>query len=552
MFLFTATITGAQSVIPLPYEELADLSWKQPQKEYFSSIWNTNAVTNVSSPSLLWYPPKEGTANDMAIIIAPGGGFYALSINEEGRNVAGWLTERGFSVFVLQYRLVPTGNDGVQELADILATNNQERIRITHELLPFAIKDGLTAVSHVRENAVELGVDPTKIGFLGFSAGGVVGLGVINGYIQEDRPDFVSLVYPGTDLIDPIWREGLPKIQIIAAADDGGRSYARFYDILRRTNENMDFHLFTAGGHGFASRVQGLPVDYWKDRLYEWVLTEDLLGLVPDPNDDDNDGVDNVHDLCPGTALGSRVNTNGCEIFTISADNFKIRTKGESCKASNDGTITITSEEATLQFNAEIQETNDVTDFTTEATFTDLVAGDYTVCITTTADANYEQCFNATVLEPEDLSVTSKVNSSKNQVTLNLRGGSNYSIELNGETTETTENEVVLLLQNGLNSLMVKADKDCQGKYEELIGVFNDVTIFPNAVKEEFTIWFANKTDSKVNLQVISAIGRIIINKTEEVTNQSIEVNAQHLRAGMYFVKVKGENIQSQSKIIKK
>ncbi|WP_299547325.1 right-handed parallel beta-helix repeat-containing protein [Seonamhaeicola sp.] len=270
-----------------------------------------------------------------------------------------------------------------------------------------------------------------------------------------------------------------------------------------------------------------------------------------DPNDDDNDGVANADDLCPDTPLGRTVDVDGCEIFTLAADNFRVKGMGESCRTSDDGAISITSIETTLQFTAKITETGAEKDFTTSVEFTDLSAGNYTVCITTTADANYEQCFFVTIVEPEDLAVVSKIDNSKNQVTLNLSGGSTYSINLNGEITYTKRSQITLNLSKGLNNLSVKADKDCQGQYDEMIQVFDDITIFPNAVKDHFTIAFANEVKSLVNVQVVSATGKVVINKAQPVTGQSITINTQYLSAGMYFVSIKGQNINTQSKIIK-
>jgi hypothetical protein len=270
-----------------------------------------------------------------------------------------------------------------------------------------------------------------------------------------------------------------------------------------------------------------------------------------DPNDDDNDGVDNANDLCPNTPLGTTVNVDGCEVFTLAADNFRVKGIGESCRASNDGVISITSKETSLQFTAKITETGTEKDFTSETEFADLLAGNYKVCITTTADANYEQCFFVTIVEPEDLAVASKISNSKNQVTLNLQGGSTYSINLNGDITYTKQSQITLNLAKGLNSLSVKADKDCQGQYEEMIQVFEDITIFPNAVKDQFTIAFIDEVKSLVDIQVVSATGKVVIRKTQPVSNQRIVVNAEHLSAGMYFVTIKGQNINTQSKLIK-
>jgi hypothetical protein len=112
-----ATAAHAQKVVRLYSGELpGSENWKNGEKEYFSPIWNTQVVTNVSQPTLTVFAPALAVANGTAVVICPGGGFFALSINSEGVDVAKWLTARGVTAFVLRYRLVPTGDDGVKEL----------------------------------------------------------------------------------------------------------------------------------------------------------------------------------------------------------------------------------------------------------------------------------------------------------------------------------------------------------------------------------------------------------------------------------------------------
>ncbi|MBS1812859.1 MAG: alpha/beta hydrolase, partial [Acidobacteria bacterium] len=113
-------LTGAaqaQKVIRLyPGPAPGSENWKQPEKEYFSNIWQTQVVTNVVNPTLTAYLPDPATANGTAVIICPGGAFHALSINSEGNDVAKWLNTKGVAAFVLRYRLVQTSEDGVKEV----------------------------------------------------------------------------------------------------------------------------------------------------------------------------------------------------------------------------------------------------------------------------------------------------------------------------------------------------------------------------------------------------------------------------------------------------
>src|SRR5580704_18878384 len=105
----------AQEVIHLyPGVAPGSENWTHKEKEYFSHIFNMQVVTNVSQPTLTRYAPAPESANGTSVIICPGGGFHALSINSEGVDVAKWLNDKGVTGFVLRYRLVPTGDDGVR------------------------------------------------------------------------------------------------------------------------------------------------------------------------------------------------------------------------------------------------------------------------------------------------------------------------------------------------------------------------------------------------------------------------------------------------------
>ncbi|UWX55879.1 alpha/beta hydrolase [Maribacter litopenaei] len=184
----------AQQIIELPYETAENVQWEGGEKEYYSEIRQTQVVTNVSTPTMEIFTPKN--PNGTAVIVAPGGGLYALSIESEGNQVAKWLAERGITAFVLKYRLVPTGEDGVQEITQEGATNPMQIMQRVAPVLPFSVQDGLNAINYVRTNAEYYKLEPNKIGFMGFSAGGAVTMGVAYNYNEKNRPDFLVPVYP--------------------------------------------------------------------------------------------------------------------------------------------------------------------------------------------------------------------------------------------------------------------------------------------------------------------------------------------------------------------
>ena len=224
MLLFgLADVSKAQKVIPL-YSGAAPGSekWTQKEKEYFSTVFNTQVVTNVTQPTLTAYLPTKDSANGTAVIVCPGGGFFALSINSEGADVAKWLAARGVAAFVLKYRLVETGEDGTKEMM----TRISDRKKFDQEIapiVPLAVADGLAAVSYVRKHAAEFGVSSDRVGIIGFSAGGTVSTSVAFQYSVENRPAFVGSIYTYMGAVKTAdVPKDAPPIFVAAATNMGG------------------------------------------------------------------------------------------------------------------------------------------------------------------------------------------------------------------------------------------------------------------------------------------------------------------------------------------
>jgi len=175
----------------------------------------------------------------------------------------------------------------------------------------------------------------------------------------------------------------------------------------------------------------------------------DGIGDVCDP-DADNDGVPNANDLCKNTPIGNTVDATGCSVFTLPSNNFQLQISGEVCRSSNNGKISITAVQ-TLNYTAQLTGNGVDTSnaFTNSTEFTNLEAGNYMVCITVEAQTEYEQCFNITITQPEDLAVVSSVNDSTEEISLGLSGADEYFIEFNGQIITTTQNEITLTLIKG-------------------------------------------------------------------------------------------------------
>jgi acetyl esterase/lipase len=275
-----ATAALAQDVIPL-YSGPAPGSpaATYPEKEYFSKVWNTDVVTNVTRPTLLVFKPTGGTPSNSAAVICPGGGFMALSIASEGTEVAKWLAARGMTSFVLKYRLAHTGDDGTQEFTTLF--QNHQLMGTIGPVIPLSIADGLAAVAYVRKHASEWGFSPDRVGIIGFSAGGSVATGAALRYQPDGRPAFVAPIYPATDMFkgDAVPADAPPMF--IAAATDDNLGLAphsiMLYQKWAGAHKSVELHMYAVGGHGFGMRKHGHPVDTWIDRLGDWLEEEGFL-----------------------------------------------------------------------------------------------------------------------------------------------------------------------------------------------------------------------------------------------------------------------------------
>lgn len=278
--LFSSLMIFSQETVELPYEKTKGVTWENNEKQYFSSVWQTEVVTNVSIPTMQVFKASDETNTGTAVIIAPGGGLYGLSIESEGNMVAKWLNEKGITAFVLRYRLVPTGQDGVADIAKDWTENTDLMYKKVAKVMPSSIQDGLSAIAHVRENASSYGVSPNKIGFLGFSAGGAVTMGVGYNYDSKNKPNFLVPVYPWTDAmpVKPM-KSDTPPMFIVCATDDPlglAKGSIELYNAMLDAQKPVALHMYSKGGHGFGMKQQGLPSDSWIERFYEWSLAQGL------------------------------------------------------------------------------------------------------------------------------------------------------------------------------------------------------------------------------------------------------------------------------------
>lgn len=248
-------------------------------------VWTGKRVTNVTEPTLAIYRPAKESNSGVAVIVCPGGGYKALMMSYEGEEVAQWLTTQGITGIVLKYRVpAPPG--------------------IAHHLP--ALQDAQRSISLVRSKASEWGINPDKIGILGFSAGGHLTVAACTNFDKRAydaidavdqvscRPDFGVSIYPGGIFKKGTAGELAPEIRVskqtppifIAQASDDPFSdnSVYLYLALKQAGVPVELHMYTKGGHGFGIKQTGKPSATWTDRCADWMRSEGILNSAEAPH----------------------------------------------------------------------------------------------------------------------------------------------------------------------------------------------------------------------------------------------------------------------------
>ena len=194
------------------------------------------------------------------------------------------MNEKGITAFVLKYRLVRDDPAHPENsLMNLMARRDFKKLdSINASIVPLAMQDGLTAMKYVRRHAADYRIDPGKIGFMGFSAGGTVTMSVVYNATDESRPNFVAPIYAyeGAIIGSTVPSVKTPIFLAAASNDDLGLATHSVHIYLKwlQAAQPAELHMYEKGKHGFGTKKQGLPVDSWMDRFGVWLQMQGLLG----------------------------------------------------------------------------------------------------------------------------------------------------------------------------------------------------------------------------------------------------------------------------------
>ncbi len=230
-------------------------------------------LSNIQEPSIIPYLPSKADATGAAVIVAPGGGHKELWMDHEGYAVAEWLSSHGVAAFILKYRLAKENNS-------------------TYTVEETELGDMQRAIRTVRSRSAEWGIDPARIGVMGFSAGGELAALASTRYDEgspssgdpveraSSKPDFQALMYPAIPH-DRRLTADTPRAFLACGGNDRpdiSQGLAELYLALSRLHVSTELHIYAGVGHGFGVRkTNPAPVSGWTSLFLDWMNAQGLL-----------------------------------------------------------------------------------------------------------------------------------------------------------------------------------------------------------------------------------------------------------------------------------
>jgi len=258
----------------------------QPATETWFRQWGDPMARNITIATLTPFLPKPGKANGAAVIVAPGGGFRWLSLSNEGWKVAQALADRGIAAFVLKYRLHPTpasledfkesmNRTFAAAAEDSDASQSTERTSRPSWSLSNQLEDAEAAYAMIVDRATEWGVDTSRVGMIGFSAGaGLTMHATLNSKIMNLH--FIGPIYGGMGPVE-VPKNAPPMFSVIATDDFLFNGQFGVVESWYKAGVPVEFHLYQNGGHGFGLGNPDRTSNRWFDAFIYWLEVNDFL-----------------------------------------------------------------------------------------------------------------------------------------------------------------------------------------------------------------------------------------------------------------------------------
>jgi acetyl esterase/lipase len=276
-FLLVAGICLGGDAIPLwPHAEVGAEADTTTAKDGLIAGRSVIRLGHVTKAEMTLYRPPKDKDSGAAVVVFPGGGYSILAMDLEGTEICEWLQSIGITGVLLKYR-VPTAPGAVRGVVPL--------------------EDAQRAVGMVRYRAAEWGIDPKKIGVLGFSAGGHLAAALSTNYEKRTyepvdeadkvscRPDFTVLIYPAYLQVKGVLAPELkvtsdtPRTFLVQAEDDGVgvENSLVYFEALKLVKVPAEMHLYPVGGHGYGLRRTEKMVTTWPSRAEEWFRSTGVL-----------------------------------------------------------------------------------------------------------------------------------------------------------------------------------------------------------------------------------------------------------------------------------
>jgi acetyl esterase/lipase len=237
-------------------------------------------VRNVTQPTLTPVLPDPAKATGAAVIVAPGGGFFMLSMTTEGFAVAHQLAARGIAAFVLKYRLDPTPVAEAEFLPAIMKRFQQapkDPSTVTKMERPEATADALAAARLIRQNAGQWHIDPARVGIIGFSAGAMTAMSFAQSAPAGEGPAFVGYIY-GPQAMDTAADDAPPLFDALAVDDPlFGTTSFPVVAAWRAHKRPVELHVYGSGGHGFGFGKPGQTNSMLVEEFSAWLSMQGFL-----------------------------------------------------------------------------------------------------------------------------------------------------------------------------------------------------------------------------------------------------------------------------------